>query len=118
VNQPDRHLVTVGDRRMCGGMKAVTTTMACCERHARTFTLTAIHIGEKKYVVNIAYILSNSSVIIFTGYAGVLQFPSELHITTEMADKFFQRIKCELNLTTKNANELVRTPHKPISGPF
>jgi hypothetical protein len=63
-------------------------------------------LGEKKYVVSIAYTLSNSLFIIFTGYAGVLQLSSELHITTEMADKFFQRITCELNLTTENANEL------------
>jgi len=63
-----------------------------------------MHTGGKKYVISIAYTLSNSSVIILTGYPGVLQLPSELHITTEMADKFFQRITCELNLTTENAN--------------
>jgi len=95
---------------MRGETKAITNTMAWCEGHVHTFTLMTIsiyiYIWGKKYVVNIAYTSSNSSVIIFTGYAGVLQPPSELHITTEMADKFFHRITCELNLTTENANEL------------
>ena len=71
--------------------------MAWCEGHARTFTITTIHIGWGN-VVNTAYTSSNSSVNIVTGYAGVLQLPSELHITTEMADKFFHRITCELNV--------------------
>jgi len=88
-----------------GETKAITTTVAWCEvMLADSHYLLCKLGGKKKYVISIAYTLSNSSVIIFTGYPGVLQLPSELHITTEMADKFFQRITCELNLTTENAN--------------
>jgi hypothetical protein len=87
--------------------------MAWCEGHTGTFTLTTIH-NWGGYVVSIAYTLSHILVIIFTGYAGVLQLPSEPHITTEMADKLFQRITCELNLTNENANQLYQNSKKKI----
>lgn len=94
-----------GRKDVLGDKGKITTTMAWYEGHAHTFTVTTIHIGGGN-VVNIAYTSSNSSVNTVTGYAGVLQLPSELHTTTEMADKFFHIITCELNFTTENANEL------------
>jgi hypothetical protein len=49
----------------------------------------------------------------FTGYAGVFQHPSELNISTEMADLFLiQRITAELNLTIANAYELYENSNK------